>query len=232
MEFIAVNNPSKWDYAITPTLLDAYLRFKRKDDDETFDTLMYKINGIKQELPEEVQIIINKGIEFEELVNHSLQGDEIEHTEITKKIVGKLTNNTGKQVYQEAFIQTPYGVIKLYGILDFDFPEMIVDLKTVAHYSCNKYADYSQHPMYSLIRQLNGKPIKAFKYLITDFKRVYQETYIPSDHMYQVLMQNVFEFIAFINHFKSGITNTKIFGVDNNYKPAEQCIYDVRPATK
>lgn len=216
MEFIPVISSTgqaiKADYAINPTLLDSYLRFKRKDDDETFDSLMCKINGIKQELAPEVMEVIQKGIDFEDTINQALQGGEIEKTFITDKIVAKLTHCTGQQVYQEAFIHTPYGIIKLYGIIDYDFPEMIVDLKTVVHYSCGKYSDYSQHPMYSLIRELKGNPLKAFKYLITDFNRVYQETYIPSNHMYMVLMQNVYEFIAFINHFKPHITNTKIFG--------------------
>lgn len=220
MEFISVSQPKdgsqiKYDYAITPTLLDAYLRFKRKDDDETFISLMDKLNGIKQELAPEVQQIIQNGIDFEELVNQSLNGMQVDTklgAEVMARITAKLAHNTGQQIYQEAYIHTPYGIIKLYGILDYDFPEMITDLKTVAHYTCNKYIDYSQHPMYSLIRQLNNKPIRAFKYLITDFKKVYQETYIPSEHMFTVLMSNVYEFIAFINHFKPHITNTKLFG--------------------
>jgi hypothetical protein len=202
-------------YAITPTLLDAYLRFKRKDDDETFETLMCKINGVYQELEPEVQQIIKNGIDFENAVNNRLLGKQVDTqlgAEVMEKIVAKLRNNTGQQVYQEAVINTPYGLIKLYGIFDYNFPDMIVDLKTVVSYSCNKYIDYAQHPTYSLIRKLNGKPIKAFKYLITDFKRVYQETYIPNDHMYDKLMITIYEFIAFINHFKAGITNTKIFG--------------------
>jgi len=229
MEFIPVSQPKdgtqiKYDYAVNPTLLDAYLRFKRKDDDETFETLMCKINGIKLELPEEVQETINKGIEFEELVNRLLDraddkswfSDAIGNIGIAMAIQNKLQYNSGMQVYQEAFLKTPYGIIKLYGILDYEFPEMIVDLKTVAHYSCNKYAEYSQHSMYSLIRELNNKPIKAFKYLITDFKKIYQETYIPNKQMYIGLMQNVYEFIAFINHFKPAITNNKIFGFTKN----------------
>lgn len=220
MEFIAVSQPKdgtpiKYDYAITPTLLDAYLRFKRKDDDETFESLMCKINGIKQDLAPEIQQTIQNGIDFENAVNRALKGtpkDTELGVEVIQRIVAKLQHNTGQQVYQEAFIHTPYGIIKFYGIIDYDYPDMIVDLKTVAHYSCNKYIDYSQHPMYSLIRHLKNNPLKAFKYLITDFKKVYQETYIPSEHMFTGLMQNTYEFIAFLNHFKPHITNTKIFG--------------------
>ena len=202
----------KVDYAIYPSLLDAYLRYKRNDDEETFISLFNRINKVPQdEVPEHVL----KGIEFEKLVNTVLSGEKIDielHSDVLEKITNKLSNQIGSQKYEETILVTPYGNIKLYGIIDFDFPEMITDLKTVVSYSYGKYKDYCQHQCYSLIRHQNGKPIKAFKYLITDFKKVYQETYIPTPIMYDKLMFTIYEFIAFINHFKKFITNEKIFG--------------------
>lgn len=202
----------KVDYAIYPSLLDAYLRYKKNDDEETFISLFNRINKVPQdEVPEHVL----KGIEFEKTVNFILAGNKVDadvHTSVLEQVTHKLSNQTGMQKYEETIIDTPVGRIKLYGIIDYDFPDMIVDLKTVVEYSCNKYEKYAQHPTYALIRKNNGQPIKAFKYLITDFKRVYQETYIPTEQMYQKLMFTIYEFIAFINHFKKHITNTKIFG--------------------
>lgn len=208
----------KVDYAIYPSLLDAYLRYKRNDDEETFISLFNRINKIQDdEVPEHVL----KGIEFENLVNAIVidglpedfydTGDN-DLIPLARKIAGKLEKSSAIQKYEETILVTHYGKIKLYGIIDFDFPEMITDLKTVVNYSCNKYKEYCQHPCYSLIRHQNGNPIKAFKYLITDFKKVYQETYIPSPLMYDKLMFTIYEFISFINHFKKYITNEKIFG--------------------
>lgn len=208
----------KVDYAIYPSLLDAYLRYKRNDDEETFISLFNRINKVPQdEVPEHVL----KGIEFENLVNALVvdglpddfydAGDN-DLTPLARKMAGKLEKSSAIQKYEETILVTPYGNIKLYGIIDFDFPEMITDLKTVVSYSYGKYKDYCQHQCYSLIRHQNGNPINAFKYLITDFKKVYQETYIPTQIMYDKLMFTIYEFIAFINHFKKFITNQKIFG--------------------
>jgi len=132
--------------------------------------------------------------------------------EVVNKIFDKLKLCVSKQQYMEAVIPSNMGYIKLYGIADFEYPEMLTDLKTTEHYSCNKYKDYCQCPVYSLIRKVNGKPIKAFKYLVTDFNKVYQETYIPTEHMHLKLMNLLYEFINFIEYFKNHINNQKIFG--------------------
>jgi hypothetical protein len=209
-------------YAIYPSLLDAYLRFKRHDDDETFDALFDKINGVKTEQTEQ-QL---KGVEFEQCVNDLLlpngyvdRVDDLYITdtfnfsvELVDKIVSKLHNSTAQQEYLKAIIPSHLGNIKLYGIADYSFPEMITDLKTTGNYKCGKYKDYTQHPTYSLIRELNGSPLKAFKYLITDFTNDYQETYIPTAGSHQKLMGTIFEFINFIEYYKSNITDGKIFG--------------------
>jgi len=236
MEILAAISPDgkevPFDYAITPTLLNAYLRFKDADDDETFESLINKINGVKGE---SVDAIL-KGIAFENTINDLIDGnkdridvsDDNQHFIVNWKgddeerlllnaplvngIAERLKFNTGKQKYMEAIIHTHVGNIKLYGIVDYDYPEMVVDLKGTDKYKCGKYEDNTQHPVYSLIRKLNDRPIKAFKYLVSDYTREYQETYIPTEQMYQKLMLTIYEFIAFINHFKKHITNTKIFG--------------------
>lgn len=217
----------KVDYAIYPSLLDAFLRYKRKDDDETFISVFDKINKVQSEQTEQ-QL---KGIEFEGCVNNVIDGfkcsgltaPHIEYgdyvtnnfkfkVDVVDKMAGKLQFATSQQEYMEAIIPSHLGNIKLYGIADYTFPEMITDLKTTSAYKCNKYKDNTQHATYSLIREMNGAPIKAFKYLATDFDRVFQETYLPTEVLHQKLLFTVFEFISFIEFFKKHITDTKIFG--------------------
>ncbi|WP_183567426.1 hypothetical protein [Mucilaginibacter sp. SP1R1] len=217
----------KVDYAIYPSLLDAFLRYKRRDDDETFISVFDKINKVQSEQTEHQAM----GIEFEALVNNVIgqlnqkvhlaiieeEGFYITNNfkfkcDVVDKIASKLQLATAKQEYMETVIPSHLGNIKLYGIADFSFPEMITDLKTTSSYKCNKYKDNAQHGTYSLIRERNGAPLKAFKYLATDFDKVYQETYIPTEVLHQKLMFTVFEFISFIEYFKNHITDTKIFG--------------------
>lgn len=217
------NEPIPVDYAIYPSLLDAYLRYKRNDDDETFDSLFDKINKVKSDQTEFQQ----KGSEFEGLVNDAIDGKPLtiaadplyyatEHfqfkIEIVEELKRKLMHATEKQKYMEVVIHTHLGNVKLYGIVDYDFPNMVVDLKGTENYKCNKYEKSTQHPIYSLIRHLNGRPIEAFKYRASNYDKVFQETYIPTENMFTKLMLTVFEFINFINHFKPNITDEKIFG--------------------
>lgn len=220
------------NYAIYPSLLDAYTRFKRNDDDETFDSLFDKINKVKTEQTEEQKM----GVEFESCVNSRIAGDFMELTNdqyvtenckfkavLIDQIAGRLQYATKQQEYMQAIIPSHLGNIKLYGITDYSFPQMITDLKTTAKYKCNKYKDNSQHPVYSLIRKVKGDPIRAFKYLASDFQNMFLETYIPTEKMHQKLMITIFDFINFIEYFKSNITDGKIFGQETgsiNITPA------------
>jgi hypothetical protein len=216
----------KINYAIYPSLLDAYLRFIRNDDDESLESLINKINNVRT--PQSEQQI--KGVEFEKLINACIDQknsdiitvtkyngvyatDHFEFkSEVVEKIAVKLQFATKKQEYLECIIPSHEGNIKLYGIADYTFPAMIVDLKTTGNYECNRYKDNTQHATYSLIKKVNNQPIKAFKYLVTDFDRVYQETYLPTDVLHKKLMSTVFEFIGFVNYFSKYITNDKVFG--------------------
>lgn len=218
------------DYAIYPSLLDAFLRFKRTDDDETFAALLDKINGVKSEQTE-AQL---KGVEFERLIGMVINANKTKQHDLLRldtyktdnfefsanlvnRISDKLSARQTEQEYIEAIIDTRMGRIKLYGIVDYTFEGMLADLKSTGNYKVNKYTDskdikYTQHLIYPLIRKHLGKPVQAFKYVITDFENDYQETYIPSENMEFKLMQIIYEFIAFINYYKPNITNMKVFG--------------------
>ncbi|RZK77501.1 MAG: hypothetical protein EOO85_08720 [Pedobacter sp.] len=216
----------QFDYAIYSSLLDAYLRFKRTDDDETFSAVFDKINGVKSEQTEQQA----KGVAFESLVNDLIDGHSVYNNsapyirdsfsfkaELVEKIAAKLGKCKGKQQYISTIIDTRIGRIKLYGIIDFEFDDMDVDLKSTGNYKLNKYIDskeikHTQHLVYPLIRKQTGKPVKAFKYVISDFENDFQETYLPNENMEFKLMQIIYEFIAFINHYKANITDMKVFG--------------------
>lgn len=210
-----------YDFAVTPTLLNAYNRYMRNDDDESWESLFNIINGNKRDLPEYVV----KGIQFEALINKMIDGylpDAVNGVigfaghdfkeEVVTNVFAKLKDSQTKQEKFGVVIPSHLGFIKLHGILDFGYPKMITDLKTTEVYKCNKYDKNTQHPMYSLIRKLKNNPVDCFKYVVTDFVKVYQETYIPNEKMYQNLLFNVFEFVNFLNIYRDHITNKKIFG--------------------
>ena len=210
-----------YDFAVTPTILNAFNRYMRNDDDESWESLFKIINGDKRDLPDGVL----KGIQFESLINKMIDGCEPEVVEgvvsfggyqfkadVVHRVHDKLVACQTKQEKISAVIPSHLGFIKLHGVLDYGYPKMITDLKTTEVYKCNKYIKNTQHPIYSLIRKLKGNPVDSFKYLVTDFEKVYQETYVPTDKMFQNLLFNVFDLINFLNMYRDYITNTKIFG--------------------
>lgn len=190
-------------YQITPTLLDAFARFERHQDEESFNDLINKINRIKSETTEHKL----KGIAFENAVN-GLKSDFYFEPDLISKVQSKIINNTGIQVE----ISAEYNNVRYYGIADYTFPEMILDLKGTGNYYYGKFKKKNQFPVYSFIKELNKEPIRQFKYLVSDYTNIYQETYLPSQKVYDDLLEFTGEFIRFINHFKKHITNPAIFG--------------------
>ncbi|MNI33148.1 hypothetical protein D3C87_755760 [compost metagenome] len=211
----------EYDFAITPTILNAFNRYMRNDDDESWESLFNIINGEKRDLPDNVL----KGIQFESLINKMIEGFDTEvingmvlfggyqfKADVVYKVFKKLRACQTKQEKISVVIPSHLGLIKLHGVLDYGYPKMITDLKTTEVYKCNKYIKNTQHQIYSLIRKLKGNPVDSFKYLVTDFEKVYQETYVPTEKMFKNLLFNVFQLINFLVLYKDYITNTKIFG--------------------
>lgn len=214
------------NYQIYPSLLDSYARFKRHNDEESLNNLLATINKEPRVRSEQAL----KGIAFEECVNASIDlmnsgsnelrvvkifdgGESFEfNPEVIRQAAGRLKNATQKQEYIEAVIDTPVGNVKLYGIIDYRFPNMIADLKGSENYSYGQFEDHAQHTCYSIISKANGQPISAFKYVISDYRNVFVETYIHSQNAENKFISLVVEFCRFLDHMKKFITNGKVFG--------------------
>lgn len=208
-------------YAIYPTILDSFYWYKRGYNEK--QELINKINRVKTEMAEPAK----KGVAFENVINMLLKAKnhplltEAEHyesdgfvfrTEIVNRIAAKLINATKQQEYIQATVQTPVGDIKVYGFIDYSYPDMYVDLKTTATYKKDKYAINNQHKCYPLLGQLNGKPIKKFNYLVTDFQQMYIEPYLHHSGMTDEFVFNLVEFTEFLEANREIITDTKILG--------------------
>jgi len=207
-----------FQYAFYPTLLDSYFRYKRSEDELSFIQLFDKINKVEQEMDEERL----KGISFESLINELISGpikpiavdDVYKHggfefsEDLVNKIYNKLKRCSDIQSYKEKIIDTPKGKVKLYGVFDYEFPEMVVDLKTTKSYRFGKYENNMQHKFISLIT-----PAKEFNYVATDFEYLFIENYWLTNAVRKEAIENIVEFIEFIEYFKHLITDKKIFGI-------------------
>jgi len=207
-------------YNIYPTLLDGFYWYKRGYN--TLDEFIGRINRVKTPMPEAAK----KGVEFEGVINMLLKANnhkslmDVEYyqtenfvfkTEIVNRIASKLANAVKQQEYIEAIVETPVGGIKVYGFIDYSYPDMFVDLKTTGSYKKDKYKINNQHKCYPLLAQINGRPINKFNYLVTDFQQMYIEPYNHTQSMTDEFIFNLVEFTEFLEANRDLITDTKIF---------------------
>lgn len=209
----------EYQYAFYPTLLDSYFRYKRSEDELSFIQLFDKINKVEQE-SDEARL---KGMAFENLINQMITTENVNcingmflsgefsfDEKLVLKIYNKLKRCSKIQSYQEKIIDTPKGKVKIYGVFDYEFPNMMGDLKTLGSYSFGKFENNMQHKFTALITDL-----KEFNYISTDFEYMFIENYWLTDKVRKQGVEDIVEFIGFVEHFKKYITNTKIFGNGN-----------------
>lgn len=209
--------------SIYPTLIDSFIWFKKIPSPDKFQELIDKINRVK---PKDFPIAAKKGIQFEDCVNKVLDGGQIRKVDgiykapdfefnsiLVDKIANKLINHTKKQEYIQSIIDTKIGKLKIYGFVDYSYPDSYVDLKTTGKYSYGKFKSNSQHKCYSLISKQNGKEIKDFKYLITNFEHVFVEKYNSNSALHDEFLEEVYQFNDFLQEHKHLITDNKIFSI-------------------
>lgn len=127
--------------------------------------------------------------------------------EISKYLSGALT-----QQFTDGYIETKYGLVRLYGYIDQLLPFLITDLKTTSKYSAFKYKNNWQHKVYPFTLIQNGVNIPEFEYVVTDFKSIWKEHYLFNPEKDIPLLVNHCErFIEFLELHRDKITDTKIF---------------------
>lgn len=208
-------------YSIYPTLLDSFYWYKRGYNEK--QEILDKINRIKGEMPEAAR----KGIAFESCVNDIIKSGTANHPmlrdsffekdgfnfkgNLILKIAAKLANCSKMQEYIQANVNTPAGVIKVYGFIDFSYPDKFIDLKTTGSYKDKKFKDYNQHKCYPLLAQLNGRKVYDFLYYVTDFNDTYIEPYKHTSVLKDEFIRDLVEFTEFLEMNRELISDKKIF---------------------
>lgn len=210
-------------YQIYPTLLDSFRYWKDHEEDQSaFNDLIDKLNGVTIEQTEENL----KGIAFENLINglidkefniqfedYIFQGFKFNFN-IVNKVFNKLSRCIAKQLKLDGIVSTKFGNVRLYGIFDYEFPQMMADLKTTSNYGLKtegsekvkKYKFNFQHKFTSL---LTNK--LEFNYVITDFTYFYIENFKLGQDLNAKTIIEIEEFIEFIEMFKYKIKKSKVF---------------------
>lgn len=220
------------EYKLYPSILDAFFYYESKKDDDPTD-LLNQINKVKVTDPKKLAWF-GKGIALNDIVD-SMVGkmpseDVIETDSLFMKEVNGFNHHFPKdlvlsivkdlefnktQVWTEAVI----GNVLYYGSLDYLRFDVVKDLKVTNKYVPGKFKNKLQQHVYPFCLEENGYKVSRFDYLITDgysFKTTESYPY-NRDQSILELSKITERFIHFINHYKSKITNNKIFAADMVY---------------
>ncbi|WP_428654291.1 hypothetical protein [Runella sp.] len=189
--------PSKIAYRFYPSLLNTYSRFLQGKLSE--QDLLDRINRVK--IPStEAQL---RGVSFEDAVLKGIGEDQFD-LQILQTVRQRLPKPIIKtQVYCQYQIDD----VLIYGYADVLGKDEVVDLKTTAHYEPGRYKHDHQN---FYLPAFYKKGIRQLRYLITDFKEVYEEVYDRKTH-FEAQLKELYQFKLFLQEHQSLITDAKIF---------------------
>lgn len=202
---------------VYPTIVDSYHYFLSSEN-MTFDEMIDRINRA----PRPVNDAALKGSAFNDLIDMHIQDQDLETTETDYVInkdglifsfsrnicdeIARTVKGSLSQVFCKADIKTKYGVVELYGYLDYVYRDIVYELKTTGYYTFPKFHNNFQHKCYLYMLRNMGIEVKEATYIITDFRSVYKETYTWNDRMYNELLSDLNGFLDFVNRNRDQIT--------------------------
>jgi hypothetical protein len=176
---------------LTTTLLNSYDYHKDKENQENL------FKTIRKE-PIEITEAIQKGWEFEALVEKLATGGNIEVNLETEELealfeIARECKGGAFQVSCDTTIKTAKGEFKLIGKIDVLKKKLIQDMKTTGRYEMGKFRSSVQHIIYML-----STGIQQFDYLINCNGNFWKETYFWHDGMKEELEQKIINFITYL----------------------------------
>jgi hypothetical protein len=184
-------------YKVYPSLLNSFARYLegKKNKQELID----QINRV----PLPTTPAQNRGASFESAVIKGIHEDEFDHRilEQVRSLLPRPMLNT--QVYCEYVLND----VLIYGFVDVIGKTLAVDIKTTGKYHENYFI--SNHQNFYL-PALKSKGIQTLRYVITDFRSVFQEEYDRFSD-FSVQESQVQLFVQFLEEHRNLITDSRIF---------------------
>lgn len=178
-------------FLITQSLLSSWL-FSYKLDTGYEDFL----RTLRRERTPPTKAML-EGIRFENVLNATLNGAEIDEAHEWYKPITELAGILGgaqQQVKLSRDIAVDGVRFVCYGVLDFLKSGIVFDTKYSKTYAVGKYLDSPQHPMYLFLTP----EAREFQYKICDGKYIYTETYYPGDT--EPIEHTIEHFIDFLHN--------------------------------
>jgi hypothetical protein len=218
---VSLNKQPK--YRFYATLLNAYSWYLDSESETAFQEFIDKINRVPFSSE-----AADRGTAFNTLIDGIKDGvittpsleDEFEYggfkfsSEIAFECAEYVQHGIS-QVRENGFIDTPLGLIEVYGDMDYILPAMEqVDLKTTKAWELGKYASTWQHIVYPYCYNQKTGFAPTFTYLATDFKSVVKEQYIYNHERDEPKLRTICVDLAqFIEQHRALITDLKIFNL-------------------
>lgn len=136
--------------------------------------------------------------------------------------------DSASQVFTSATIETRYGLVELYGYIDEWQRDQVIDIKTTGSYDFLKFERKWQRHVYPYCLTQNGTVIAGFEYRVVKWKGgtktqpAFSGEVIPEYYTYdhdqstEEIREMVEHFLSWLELNHDKITDTKIFGADND----------------
>jgi len=188
---------SKVAYRFYPSLLNTYSRYLQGKLSE--QDLLDRINRVP--IPQtEAQ---KRGVSFEDAV---LKGMGVEHFD--KEILAAVRRRLPQPIVKtQVYCQYQLADALVYGFVDILGKNEAVDLKTTSYYEPDRFQQDHQN---FYLPALISRGVQQMRYLITDFKQVYEEIY-PADTDFAGQLEELYSFKTFLDERRDLITDAKIF---------------------
>lgn len=184
-------------YRFYPSLLNTYSRFLQGKLSE--QELLDRINRV----PIPQTGAQKRGVSFEDAVLKGI-GEEYFDIEMLQAVRQRLPKPILKtQVYCQYQIDDTL----IYGFVDVLGKKEAVDLKTTSHYKPDRFQQDHQN---FYLPALYARGVHQMRYLITDFKQVYEEIY-PANTDFSGQLEELYTFKNFLDEHREFITDAKIF---------------------
>lgn len=135
-----------------------------------------------------------------------------------KEIVSEFANKLMGAIPQYrtgATINTKFGEVLIYGVIDEILPGRVIDIKTTSRYTFPKYTHGWQSKIYPYCLAKEGIIVDEFEYMVTNFRDTFSETYsFNFEKAEKQIRVGLEHFIKFIEDRRHLITDKKIFALD------------------
>jgi hypothetical protein len=186
-------------YLITPSLLSSYnwyISAEYGDPAELRKDWLQRLARVQTPMSEAAQ----KGIDFEnrvrELIENKptiLANQKPEYIECVINIANRVRSGYWQETLKKE-IEFDGKNFLLYGKSDVIKEDTIYDIKTTKSYEVGKFQDNPQHAIYCYCAD-----IYKFKYLVTDFKGVFEESYtLTKESALDFIHSLLSEFLAYL----------------------------------